>query len=79
MSHLIEYYFTQGPSRLMLSKPIIACISGYAVAGGLELALWCDLRVAEDSTKIGVFCRRFGRCMYCMQTVLINYDRCATD
>ena len=49
-----------GPSRMMLSKPVIAAVSGFAVAGGLELALWCDLRVAEESAKFGVFCRRWG-------------------
>ncbi|KAL1006378.1 hypothetical protein UPYG_G00071580 [Umbra pygmaea] len=49
-----------GPSRLMLSKPLIAAVSGYAVAGGLELALLADLRVVEESAVMGVFCRRFG-------------------
>ncbi len=49
-----------GPTRLQLSKPVIAAVSGYCVAGGLELACWCDLRVAEESATFGVFCRRFG-------------------
>ena len=49
-----------GPSRMILSKPIIAAMAGYAVAGGLELALWCDMRVVEKSAIFGVFCRRFG-------------------
>ncbi len=49
-----------GPSRLQLSKPVIAAVSGFAVAGGLELAIWCDLRVVEETATFGVFCRRWG-------------------
>ena len=49
-----------GPSRLLLSKPVIAAVSGAAVAGGMELALWCDMRVMEADAYFGVYCRRFG-------------------
>jgi len=49
-----------GPTRMKLSKPVIAAVSGFAVAGGIELACWCDLRVAEEDATFGVFCRRWG-------------------
>jgi enoyl-CoA hydratase len=49
-----------GPTRMQLKKPVIAAVAGYAVAGGLELALWCDLRVMEEGAVLGVFCRRWG-------------------
>lgn len=49
-----------GPTRMQLSKPVIAAVSGYCVAGGIELAAWCDLRVADETAIFGVYCRRFG-------------------
>ena len=71
-----------GPTRLRLSKPVIAAIEGPAVAGGLELALWCDLRVAASDAVLGVFCRRFGVPLVDRGTInlprLIGHSR-ATD
>ena len=57
---LLDGAAPMGPTRLVLSKPVIAAVSGYAVAGGLELACWCDLRVMEEDATFGVFCRRWG-------------------
>src|SRR5438876_5597644 len=71
-----------GPTRLKLSKPVIAAIEGPAVAGGLELALWCDLRVAARDAIFGVYCRRFGVPLMDLGTIrlprLIGHSR-ATD
>ena len=71
-----------GPTRLRLTKPVVAAIEGHAVAGGLELALWCDLRVAARDATLGVFCRRFGVPLVDLGTVrlprLIGHSR-ATD
>jgi enoyl-CoA hydratase len=68
-----------GPTRLALSKPVVAAIEGYAVAGGLELALWCDLRVASTNATLGVFNRRFGVPLIDMGTIrlprLIGHGR----
>ena len=49
-----------GPTRRLLAKPVLAAVEGYAVAGGMELALWCDLRIASESATFGIFCRRWG-------------------
>lgn len=68
-----------GPTRMLLSKPVIAAVEGYAVAGGLELACWCDLRVAARDAVFGVFCRRFGVPLVDLGTVrlprLIGHSR----
>jgi len=68
-----------GPTRMELGKPVIAAIEGHAVAGGLELALWCDLRVAAEDAVLGVFCRRFGVPLIDLGTVrlprLIGHSR----
>src|ERR1051326_510887 len=68
-----------GPTRMMLTKPVIAAVEGHAVAGGLELALWCDLRVAAEDAVFGVYCRRFGVPLVDLGTVrlprLIGHSR----
>jgi len=68
-----------GPTRMCLSKPVIAAIEGYAVAGGAELALWCDLRVMAEGATFGIFCRRFGYPLLDLGTVrlprLIGHSR----
>ena len=69
------YVCVEGPSRKMFSKPVIAAVSGYAVAGGLELSLMCDMRVMEESAIMGVFCRRFGECT--VDTIL-HFCECPT-
>jgi enoyl-CoA hydratase len=56
----VDSFAPMGPTRLRLSKPVIAAIEGHAVAGGAELALWCDLRVMAESAVFGIYCRRFG-------------------
>ena len=58
-----------GPTRMQLKKPVIAAIEGYAVAGGMELALWCDLRVMAQDAQFGIFCRRFGVPLIDMGTI----------
>ena len=58
--HSIEGPGPLGPSRMLLSKPVIAAVEGHAVAGGLELALWCDMRIADETAVFGVYCRRWG-------------------
>lgn len=72
-------YAPMGPSRMRLSKPVIAAIEGHAVAGGLELALWCDMRVVAEDATLGVFCRRFGVPLIDMGTIrlprLIGHSR----
>jgi len=78
--HRIERgHAPMGPTRLKLGKPVIAAVEGYAVAGGLELALWCDLRVAARNATFGVYCRRFGMPLMDLGTVrlprLIGHSR----
>ena len=56
----VSCHCLQGPSRMMFSKPVIAAVEGYAVAGGMELSLMCDMRVVDENAIMGVYCRRFG-------------------
>ena len=69
----------QGPSHLLLSKPVIAAVSGYAVAGGLELSLMCDMRVAEDNAVFGVFCRRFGKTWCAIVISFLHLGQCRSS
>src|SRR5712671_2709471 len=68
-----------GPTRMRLAKPVIAAVEGYAVAGGCELALWCDMRVISDTATFGIFCRRFGVPLFDLGTIrlprLIGHGR----
>ena len=68
-----------GPTRMLLQKPVIAAVEGHAVAGGLELALWCDLRVASESAVFGVFCRRWGVPLIDGGTVRLEVARIDVD
>ncbi len=75
----VDTFGPMGPTRLRLSKPVIAAIEGYAVAGGAELALWCDLRVMAETATFGIFCRRFGAPLVDLGTIrlprLIGHSR----
>jgi enoyl-CoA hydratase/carnithine racemase len=67
-------YFWKGPTRRVIKKPMVAAVSGYAVAGGMELALMCDLRVMEETAVMGVFCRRFGKILLHYLPYLPEYN-----